>query len=112
MLRDGLVTIVSVRLLLGRYLEAEYRTDGLVFVEDLEVFVNQDDSFLQVIDELLSTPLLNKLFLELVQIRLNRLILSRQEAIKKELHQECNHHGSERPFAVKVVREGELRQEE
>ena len=61
-LRDGLVTIVSVRLLLGRYL--------------------------QVIDELLSTPLLNKLFLELVQIRRVNLIFFRHEHIKKNLEQE------------------------
>ena len=87
-LRDGLVTIVSVRLLLGRYLEAEYCTDGLVFIENLEVFVNQDDSFLQVIDELLSTPLLNKLFLELVQILPVDLIFFQHEDIKKNLQQQ------------------------
>jgi hypothetical protein len=75
-LRSRLTAVVGIRLFFRRHRKTEYCTDGLVFVENLEVFVYQDDSFLQVIDELLSTPLLNKLFLELVQIRLDRLVLS------------------------------------
>jgi len=72
---EGLGSFLLLDLAVRFFLETENGVDRLVLVEYLEVLVYEDDSFLQVVNELLPTLLLVKLLLELLQVLLKYIVV-------------------------------------
>ena len=58
------------------FLETEYGADCPVLVEDLEIFVNQDDALLnKLVNELLSALLFVKLLLQFLKVLLENVVV-------------------------------------
>jgi len=74
-LLEGLGSFLLLDRAVRFLLETENGVDRLVLVEYLEVLVYEDDSFLQVVDELLPALLLIKLLLELLQVLLQYIVV-------------------------------------